>query len=52
MRDTTLHNKDCSEMHSGSCSQMLLCNCPIHMIELNDGKVGEKGHEGGERGTL
>ena len=49
MRDTNLHYKDCSEMHSGSCSQMLLCNCPIHMIELNDGKVGEKGKgRGGE----
>ena len=22
VRDTNLHNKDCSEMHSGSCSQM------------------------------
>ena len=22
VRDTNLHNKDCSEMHSGRCSQM------------------------------
>ena len=30
MRDTNLHNKDCSEMHSGSCSQMTSsCKCPI-----------------------
>ena len=28
--DTNLHYKDCSEMHSGSCSQMTLsCRCPI-----------------------
>ena len=30
VRDTNLHNKDCSEMHSGSCSQMTSsCTCPI-----------------------
>ena len=30
MRDTNLHNKDCSEMHSGSCSQMTSsCKCPV-----------------------
>ena len=30
VRDTNLHNKDCSEMHSGSCSQMTSsCKYPI-----------------------
>ena len=30
VRDTNLHNKDCSEMHSGSCSQMTSsCKCAI-----------------------
>ena len=33
MRDTNLHNKDCSEMHSGSCSQMTSsCKWPISCI--------------------
>ena len=32
VRDTNLHNKDCSEMHSGSCSQMTSsCKCPISL---------------------
>ena len=30
MCDTNLHYKDCSKMHSGSCSQMKSsCKCPI-----------------------
>ena len=33
VRDTNLHYKDCSEMHSGSCSQMMpSCKCPINML--------------------
>ena len=32
VRDTNLHNKDCTEMHSGSCSQMTSsCKCPISL---------------------
>ena len=35
VRDTNLHNKDCSEMHSGSCSQMTSsCKCPIAVTAL------------------
>ena len=38
MRDTNLHNKDCSEMHSGSCSQMVSsCKCPI-LVLLGGGR--------------
>ena len=30
VRDTNLYNKDYSEMHSGSCTQMTSsCECPI-----------------------
>ena len=30
MHDTNLHYKDCSEMHSGSCSPMTLSyRCPV-----------------------
>ena len=30
VRDKNLHDKDCSEMHSGSCSQITpSCKCPI-----------------------
>ena len=30
MRDTNLRYKDCSEMHSGGCSQMTSsCKCPV-----------------------
>ena len=37
MRDTNLHNKDCSEMHSGSCSQMTSsCKCPIALCVLSE----------------
>ena len=33
VRDTNLHNKDCSEMHSGCCSQMTSpCKCSICVI--------------------
>ena len=37
VRDTNLHNKDCSEMHSGSWSQMTSsCRCPISSIYLSN----------------
>ena len=35
LRDTSLHYKDCSEMHSGSCSQMASsCKCPIETVTV------------------
>ena len=44
MRDTNLHNKDFSEMHSGSCNQMTSsCKCAIGR------KVITRRHNGVER---
>ena len=47
-RDTNLHSKDCSKMHSGSCIQMTSsCKCPISLgnlseaVEDGDGNVGK-----------
>ena len=35
VRDTNLHYKDCSEMHSGSYGQMTSsCKCPIRQPDL------------------
>ena len=37
MRDTNLHYKDCSEMHSGSCSQMMSsCKCSIKHFNTSE----------------
>ena len=33
VRDTNLHYKDCSEMHSGSCSQMT-SSCRCHVLRV------------------
>ena len=38
VRDTNLHNKACSEMHSGTCSQMTSsCRCPLIWMEVIGG---------------
>ena len=35
VRDTNLHYQDCSEMHSGSCSQITSsCKCPIDHFRI------------------